>query len=92
MTDSRRDFLKKSASLAAALSAGSLTPGLALPTSKDLVSETATYVKDAGMQLCEAYFFGMEEQKIALTKQMEVLGAVGGINPRLAGLPNAKPW
>jgi mannonate dehydratase len=31
-----------------------------------------------GMQMCEAYFSGMNEQKIALTKQMDVLGAVGG--------------
>jgi mannonate dehydratase len=43
------------------------------------------------MQFCEAYFFGMNKQKIALTKQMNVLGAVAGIQAALAG-HNAKPW
>lgn len=44
------------------------------------------------MQFCEAYFSGMNEQKIALTKQMDVLGAVGGISPGMVGLKDAKPW
>jgi mannonate dehydratase len=49
-------------------------------------------MRDAGMQMCEAYFGGMQEQKIALTKQMDVLGAVGGINPKMVGMNEAKPW
>lgn len=44
------------------------------------------------MQLCLAYFWGVEAQKTALARQMDVLGAVGGINPRMAGLPSAEPW
>jgi len=44
------------------------------------------------MQMSEAYFAGMQEQKIALTKQMDVLGAVSGINTRMVGLGDAKPW
>lgn len=92
MNDNRRDFLKKGASLAAAISIGGLTPALALPNRNGKASETAGYVKDAGMQMCEAYFFGLEEQKIALTIQLEVTGAVSGINPRIAGLQDVKPW
>jgi mannonate dehydratase len=92
MKDNRRDFLKKSASLAAAFSVGGLAPALAQPAGISQAAEAAPYAKDAGMQMCEAYFFGMEEQKIALTKQLDVTGAVSGINPRIAGLAEVKPW
>lgn len=88
MKNSRRDFIKKSTSLAALTVGGVPVP----KTSGFPANETPALIKDAGMQLCEAYFNGMEEQKIALTKQMAVLGAVGGINPRMVGLTNAKPW
>jgi mannonate dehydratase len=94
MKDNRRDFLKKSATLAAAVSMGAVTKGIAKPlgftNNKDYkVGELA---KDAGMQSSEAYFSGMNEQKIALLKQMEVFGAVGGINTKIVSLPDAKPW
>jgi mannonate dehydratase len=93
MKDNRRDFIKKSASLAAALTIGGSAASFAevRHASKQAAKERAKVARDAGMQLCEAYFGGMEEQKIALTKQMDVLGAVTGINPSFAG-PNAKPW
>jgi mannonate dehydratase len=96
MKDNRRDFLKKTASLAAALSIGGTASALA--DQRDVARERvkaakehAAVARDAGMQMCEAYFAGMDEHKIALTKQMDVLGAVGGINPRIAGA-DAKPW
>jgi mannonate dehydratase len=96
MKDNRRDFIKKTASLAAALSIGNTAS--ALTHQHDIARERgksarehATVARDAGMQMCEAYFAGMDERKIALTKQMDVLGAVGGINPRIAGT-DAKPW
>lgn len=41
---------------------------------------------DAGMQFCLAYFWGIEPRKVALAKQMNVLGAVGGINPSMVGM------
>ena len=93
MKDNRRDFLKKSASLAAALTIGSSAAALADVHSKtsEKARKAAEVVRDAGMQLSEAYFGGMQEQKIALTKQMAVFGAVTGINPKLAGA-DAKPW
>ncbi|WP_421827402.1 mannonate dehydratase [Larkinella sp.] len=92
METSRRDFLKKSTSLAA-LTVGGITSAQASEQrggAKPAVDQAV--LKDAGMQLCEAYFSGMNEQKIALTKQMAVLGAVGGINPGMVGLKDVKPW
>ncbi len=40
-------------------------------------------IRDAGMQLCLAYFWGIESRKVALARQMDVRGAVGGISPRM---------
>jgi mannonate dehydratase len=87
MENSRRDFLKKTTSLAA-LTVGGITPARA---AEKPVADLAP-LRDAGMQMCEAYFSGMNEQKIALTKQMDVLGAVGGISPAMVGLNDVKPW
>lgn len=95
MTDNRRDFLKKSATLAAAVSVGAITKGIAKPLAKESAAneyKAVELVKDAGMQSSEAYFSGMNERKIALLKQMDVFGAVGGINTRMVALPDAKPW
>jgi mannonate dehydratase len=95
MTDNRRNFIKKSASLAA-LSIGGLRTAAAHPVEVNRRNNPAVknpdVIRDAGMQMCEAYFSGMNEHKIALTKQMDVLGAVGGINPRMVGLEDVKPW
>lgn len=97
MERNRRGFLKKSASLAALSVAG--VPGLTRAQPKPETEKTSTLkrtadkpLKDAGMQMCEAYFFGMQPQKIALAKQMDVLGAVGGINPGMVGLKDTNPW
>lgn len=90
MKNNRRNFLKKGAALAAGLSAGAGSRAWAKPYPSR--NETTGLARDAGMQLSEAYFSGMNEQKIALVKQMDVLGAVGGINTRLAGMADAKPW
>ena len=125
MKDSRRSFIKKSATLASALTAGGLAAkaaGLAFPThsphsgpipvppnhsagasgidrsldrsllARPLTAETRGFVRDAGMQMSEAYFDGFNQHKIALCKQMDVLGAVAGINPKMIGLNDAKPW
>src|SRR4051812_17234524 len=95
MKDNRRDFLKKGASLAAAVSIGGISSSIANPL---IVKEKTRFgsgvsnlAKDAGMQASEAYFSGMNERKIALLKQMDVYGAVGGISPRMAGA-DAKPY
>lgn len=90
MKNNRRDFLKKGASLAAAVSMGGISSGVAMAA--DSKTELAGLAKDAGMQASEAYFSGMNEQKINLLKQMEVFGAVGGINTKMVSMDNAKPW
>jgi mannonate dehydratase len=93
MKDNRRDFIKMSAALAAALSIGGIQAAVASPIETAAKkAENTAFVKDAGMQLCEAYFRGMQENKMALCKQMDVLGAVGGINPKMVGMDNTKPW
>ncbi|GEO07699.1 mannonate dehydratase [Segetibacter aerophilus] len=96
MKDNRRDFLKKGASLAAAASIGGLTTSIANPISVNKEERVGPGVsnlaKDAGMQASEAYFSGMNERKIALLKQMNVFGAVGGINTKMVGLDTAKPF
>jgi mannonate dehydratase len=90
MKNNRRDFLKNT-SLAALAAAGGITPAAAAALAS--ARETREMAADAGMQMSEAYFAGMQEQKIALTKQMAVFGAVTGISPRLANLgDDAKPW
>ncbi|QHT68653.1 TIM barrel protein [Rhodocytophaga rosea] len=90
MKPNRRSFIKKSASLAALSGVNGISLESSAQTKTSLASSQP--LKDAGMQLCEAYFFGMQPQKIALAKQMDVLGAVGGINPGMVGLKEAKPW
>ncbi len=45
-----------------------------------------TYTKDGGMDLCLAYFWGIEPRKVALARQMDVLGAVGGINTSMVNM------
>ena len=96
MTDNRRDFIKKSASLAAAFSIGGLGSAMANSTDQAVTSapQLHSMAKDAGMEMSNAYFSGIEANKqlIELAKQMDALGAVAGINPRLAGLTNVKPW
>lgn len=95
MKNNRRGFLKKGASLAAAASFGGITSSIAKPVFHQEKGSgqkvAANLAKDAGMQASEAYFSGMNERKIALLKQMDVFGAVGGISPKIAGT-DAKPY
>ena len=94
--NNRRNFIKKSATLAAAASIGGIASAVAGPViinKKDNGGSGITgLAKDAGMQASEAYFSGMNERKIALLKQMAVFGAVGGINTKLLAMDDAKPW
>jgi mannonate dehydratase len=80
MKDNRREFIKKGASLAAALSVGGISTAGAMSPEAGRFSapKTKEFIKDAGMQLCEAYFFGMEQNKIEFSKQMDVFGVVAG--------------
>ncbi|WP_199856355.1 mannonate dehydratase [Lunatibacter salilacus] len=82
----RRSFLKKSAAVAAlSLTASPRSIG----SNRSIFELTA---KDMGLDMCLAYFWGIEPRKVALAKQMNVLGAVGGINPGMANHQGSNPW
>ncbi|MFT3933012.1 MAG: mannonate dehydratase [Chitinophagaceae bacterium] len=96
MKNNRRDFIKKSATLASALSAGSIGTALAstpyINTKGSTKESIHTAAKDAGMAMSEAYFWGPDERRIAFMKQLDVFGAVGGINTKLGDLGDIDPW
>ncbi|MCB0606359.1 MAG: hypothetical protein KDD12_01505 [Lewinella sp.] len=84
MKSTRRNFIRTTASLAALSGIGN--PALSAG------NRLASAAKDASIDLCLAYFWGIEPRKVALARQMDVLGAVGGINPAMAGLPGRKNY
>lgn len=94
MKNNRRDFLKKTGTLAAFTAAGMAGISAAAPGNLPKKSIKKPYVPDAGIKLCFAYFRGLEaeKRKVEFGKQLNVLGAVGGINPRMGGLQNAPAW
>jgi mannonate dehydratase len=82
---SRRSFLKHTVSMATAGSMGSMNTLLVDEIHNPFLNGI---INDAGMQLSEAYFYGMEEQRIAFAKQMNVMGAVTGVQRH----GEANPW
>ncbi len=88
MKNKRRNFIKKSAVLAAAAGLFNHSYSVKSTVSSHLYSNA----KDAGIQLCLAYFWGIEEWKVILAKQMDVLGAVGGINPGMVNMRDQKNY
>ena len=101
MDNNRREFIMKSTSIAAMSVLGinsvrSEANGYSL-SNEEQQGKTAfpkNYLQDAGIKMCFAYFGGIEAErrKIEFGKQLNVLGAVGGINPRMAGLQNVNAW
>jgi mannonate dehydratase len=96
MKNNRRDFMKKSAAFAAALSIGGIGSAVSSPLIQDFNTnyELNGMAQDAGMEMSTAYFAGIEpsRQLIELAKQMNALGAVAGINPKMVGLNDVNPW
>jgi mannonate dehydratase len=96
MKNNRRDFMKKSAAFAAALSIGGIGSAAARPLIEDFSTsyELNGMAQDAGMEMSTAYFAGIvpSRQLIELAKQMNALGAVAGINPKMVGLNDVNPW
>lgn len=93
MKSNRRDFIKKGSS-AAVLSAAAMT-GFEPGSTGFLKKKPAKpFVQDAGIKMCFAYFNGLEAErrKVEFGKQLNVLGAVGGINPGMVGLRNVRAW
>ena len=101
MKNNRREFLRKSTSVAA-LSVLGITPVLSETTDLSFKREGLTgksspsknYVKDAGIKMCFAYFGGLEaeKRKAEFGKQLNVLGAVGKITPLVSGSQTINPW
>jgi mannonate dehydratase len=97
MANKRRNFIKKSAALAAAVSIGGLSSALSstgksTKNTEDAGAKMNGYIKDAGMVLSEAYFWGPDERRVELMKQLGVFGAVGGINSQMTSTPDLMPW
>ena len=103
MKNSRRNFIKKSAAISALSVTGvcSATSGfLDLSGNAEIIPEKRPgknkhgYIRDAGIKMSFAYFRGIEgeKRKIEFAKQLDVLGAVGGINARMVGLNNVNSW
>jgi mannonate dehydratase len=95
---SRREFIKKTSAFAA-LSIAGLNGPVAVDNKENgtynvPMKKKSSYIQDAGIKMCFAYFSGIEaeKRKIEFGKQLNVLGAVGGINPRMAGLNNVNAW
>jgi len=103
MKNSRRNFIKKSATISALSVTGvcfapSDLLGLSgndeiLPGERPIKKKTG-FIRDAGIKMSFAYFRGIEgeKRKIEFARQLDVLGAVGGINARMAGLNNVNSW
>ncbi len=83
MASSRRNFLKKSASLTALSSISITHPS---------VSDVFSYSKEANIQLCMAYFYGLQERKLELSRQMGVTGVVSPSSPGMLGMQDTQPW
>jgi len=83
MGASRRDFIKKGAGLTALSSAGFQHSTLA---------DARRYAPQANIELCLAYFYGLQERKMALSRQMGVTGVVSPSSPWMLNMREIKPW
>lgn len=81
MATSRRHFIRQAASLTAFTSVKPAVHG-----------EIASLTNDVRIDLCLAYFYGLQERKIALSKQMGITGAVSPSGPWMVGLNNTHAW
>jgi mannonate dehydratase len=78
MKDNRRDFIKKSASVAAALSVGGIGSAIPVPDEqKKKAGKISPYKKDAGIKF--AFLMGPASPKVPFAKQLGVLHAVSGV-------------
>lgn len=95
MKNNRREFIKKSTALAALSIVGMNAAKSEMTDRLGVENSTSkNYIQDAGIKMCFAYFGGIEaeKRKIEFGKQLNILGAVGGINPQRIGLQNINPW
>ncbi len=101
MKNNRREFIKKSTAMAALSVVGMNTATSEMihrSVNEDVKSKKSSksksYIPDAGVKLCFAYFAGIEAEKgkVEFGRQLNVLGAVGKIDPQMVGLKNVNPW
>ena len=87
MEENRRNFIKKGASVTAALTLGGINSAMTEPreTGKKTVPVKA-YVKDAGIKF--AFLMGPTSPKVPFARQMGVLHAVSGVEK----VPGFKAW
>lgn len=83
MGDSRRNFIKAGAALTALSSVG---------MHGQVLAEAKGYARDAEIELCLAYFYGLQERKMALSRQMGVTGVVSPSSPWMLNMGDTKPW
>ena len=88
MKDNRRDFLKKSASLAAAVSVGGLVNGINVTDSKKNPKAQKPVRKDAGMKF--SFLMSPKSPRVPFAKQIEVNYAVSGVE-RIEGVNQWEP-
>jgi len=86
MKDNRRDFLKKGASIAAAVSLGTIASGITVPEKNKKSASTKTLKKDAGIKF--SFLMGPTSPKVPFAKQLGVNYVVSGVD-RIEGV---KPW
>lgn len=87
MENNRREFIKKSASLAVVLSAGGITAGCSSQVkNRENKKAKKEYVKDAGIKF--AFAMGAESLKAAFASQLAVNYAVSGVSR----VPDVKSW
>ena len=86
MKDNRREFLKKGASLAAAVSIGSLAGAMPSEKTKKAGSANSAVAKDAGIKF--SFLMGPKSPKVPFAKQLGVNYVVSGVE-RVEGF---KPW
>ncbi len=84
MKDNRRNFLKKSASFAAAVSIGGIPTGITIPEKNK--NDVKTLKKDAGIKF--SFLMGPTSPKVPFAKQLGVDHVVSGVE-RIEG---QKPW
>lgn len=86
MKDNRRDFVKKSASLAAAMSVGGIVSGMSDSLQKKKSVAQKPVKKDAGMKF--SFLMGPTSPKVPFAKQLGVNYVVSGVER----IPDMNPW
>ena len=78
MEDNRRNFIKKGASVTAALTLGGINSAMSESSeSKKKTASVKPYLKDAGIKF--AFLMGPTSPKVPFARQMSVLHAVSGV-------------